>query len=43
VRDYVEKEASAREQLKRDEDASQATYDHVLKASRDKSADNLKA
>jgi len=29
--------------LKREEDASQATYDHVLKASRYKTADNLKA
>jgi len=43
VRDYIEKEASAREQLKREESASQATYDHVLKAPRDKTADNLKA
>jgi len=43
VRDYVEKESSVRDLLKREEDASQATYDHVLKASRDKTADNLKA
>jgi len=28
--------------LKREEGASQATYDYVLKASRDKTADNLK-
>jgi len=43
ARDYVEQKASASEQLKREEGASQATYDHVLKASRDKTADNLKA
>jgi len=29
--------------LRREDDASQATYDYVLKASRDKTADNLKA
>ena len=43
ARDYVEKEATARELLKREEDASQTTYQHVLNASRDKTADNLKA
>jgi len=43
ARDYVKKEATARELLKRKEGAWQATYDHVLKASRDKTADNLKA
>jgi len=43
ARDYVEKEATARELLKREEDASLATYQHHLSASRDKTADNLKA
>ena len=43
ARDYVEKEATARELLRREEDASQATYQHALNASRDKTADNLKA
>jgi len=43
VRDYVAKETTAHELLKHEEDASPATYDHVLKASRDKTADNLKA
>jgi len=43
ARDYIEKEASAREQLKREEGASQATYYYVLQALRDKTADNLKA
>jgi len=43
VRDYVEKEASVGDLLKRKEDASQVTYDYVLKASRDKTANNLKA
>jgi len=43
ARDYVEKEATARELLKREEDASLTTYQHALSASRDKTADNLKA
>lgn len=43
ARDYVEKEATARELLKHEEEASQTTYQHALNASRDKTADNLKA
>jgi len=42
ARDYVEKEATARELLKREEDASQASYQNALSASRDKTAENLK-
>ena len=43
ARDYVEKEATARELLKREVDESLATYQYALRASRDKTADNLKA
>lgn len=43
ARDYVEKEATTRELLKREEVASLTTYQHALSASRDKTADNLKA
>ena len=43
ARDYVEKEATARELLKREVDESLATYQYALSASRDKTADNLKA
>jgi len=43
VRDYVVKEATARELLKCEVDESLATYEHALSALRDKSAENLKA
>lgn len=43
AREYVEKEASARELLKHEEHAAQITYEHALNASRDKTSDNLKA